>query len=248
LIKNGHVVRGYLGVRYMPDDVSDDVKDELALDTDEGALVYEVEAGSPAQTAGLKPYDFITSVDGHHISGPASLRLVIAQVPIGKEVGLIYIRDGHSNSTTVKIGMLPSDLISSTDGAPPHNPESTNSPTEPEPANGSNTKATVVTGIKVGDLSPKNRATFKVDPKVKTAGAIVTDVSDGSLAELMDLKPGDIIVNARVSHSPGKEISSADDFNKLAKDIKPGQSVLLLVTRGVESGGLINLSASKMNP
>jgi serine protease Do len=59
--------------------------------------------------AKLRPVDFITEVDGHKIDGVAQLRLIVAQIPIGKEVVVNYIRAGAARSTTVKIAELPKE-------------------------------------------------------------------------------------------------------------------------------------------
>jgi serine protease Do len=240
LIKTGHVVRGFLGVHYETKTISDEVRDQLGLDSDQGALVTDVQANSPAAAAGLKSWDFITAVDGHHIVSPAALRLVIAQIAIGREVSLTYIRDGTQMSTKVTIAQfIPPPT-------PPPGPKTADITPTPNPGGDTTgSKATVLSGITVADLDPKIRQQFKIDPKVKDKGAVVVGVVDGCLASLVDIEPGNIILSARVNRTAIREINNAADFNDLAKSVRPGESVLLLISRG-ESGGFVTLPGDKV--
>ena len=62
LKERGDVSRGYIGVALR--DVDPDLQGPLGLTRTSGALVQDVTVGSPAERAGLKPYDLITAVDG----------------------------------------------------------------------------------------------------------------------------------------------------------------------------------------
>lgn len=239
LIKNGYLVRGYLGVRYEKE-LSDDVRQQLGLDTDEGALVDAVEDGSPAQNAGLHAGDFITSVDGHHVTSPAALRLLVAQIPIGNQITLGYIRDGRQATVSVKIGQLTEAVAKGGVGQPEQ------IPTAEHPA--TPTEATVVSGIKVDDLNDKTRDKFKIDPENKKPAAVVISLSDDCLAKDLQVQVGDLILKAWVNRGPGHDITTAKDFDDLAKTVKPGESVLLLISHGNDgTGGFVNLSAAKMH-
>ena len=61
LLKQGRMVRGYLGVR-LPERVDDGVVEQLGLDASSGALLAGVLRRSPAEAAKLHPVDFITEV------------------------------------------------------------------------------------------------------------------------------------------------------------------------------------------
>ena len=110
LLKDGKLVRGYLGVQ-LPASVDEGVTGQLGLDSDRGALLAGVQHSSPADVAQLQPVDFITEVDGHKIDSVAQLRLIVAQIPIGKEVVVNYIRAGAARSTTVEIAEAPKEVI-----------------------------------------------------------------------------------------------------------------------------------------
>ncbi|HEX4141899.1 MAG TPA: trypsin-like peptidase domain-containing protein, partial [Candidatus Methylacidiphilales bacterium] len=66
LIKNGHLSRGYLGVR-LPVRVDDGVSEQLGLDSNRGALLAGVQRSSPADEAKLRSVDCIVEIDGHKI-------------------------------------------------------------------------------------------------------------------------------------------------------------------------------------
>jgi len=230
LLKEGKVVRGYLGVK-LPEMIDEGVMAQLGLNTDQGALLAGVLRNSPADQAGLHPGDFITEVDGHKISGVDNLRLVVAQLPIGKDVKLAYIRDGTAQSTMVKIAELPRDGRSGFNRG-----EENDNGEQPSPApdDGQTRVENVLGGIQVADLNDKVRQQYEVDKGV-TAGVVVSTVREGSLAEAKGMLPGDVIESACVNRGSTQEISAAKDFIDLTKNMKAGQSVVLLVHHGKTS-------------
>jgi serine protease Do len=101
LKERGHVQRGYIGVALR--DVDPDLQGPLALPQTTGALVQDVTDGSPAERAGLKPYDLITSVDGQDVTTNDSLiREISARAP-GSTAKLEVIRDGRPRDVLVKL-------------------------------------------------------------------------------------------------------------------------------------------------
>src|SRR4029077_13422589 len=72
----GRVSRGYMGVGLR--DVDADLERSLKLTVDHGALVQDITAGSPADRAGLRPYDVITSLDDRAIANDDQLIREIA--------------------------------------------------------------------------------------------------------------------------------------------------------------------------
>ncbi|GEP11328.1 Do family serine endopeptidase [Methylobacterium gnaphalii] len=105
---DGKVVRGYLGVQIQP--VTKDIADSLGLDKAKGALVNSTEAGTPAAKAGLKTGDVIEKVDGKTIDDAKELSRKIAGLKPGTKVELAYLRNGKSDTATVELGTLPTDL------------------------------------------------------------------------------------------------------------------------------------------
>jgi serine protease Do len=101
LKERGHVQRGYIGVGLR--DVDPDLMAPLGLTQTHGALVQDVTAGSPAERAGLRPYDLITAVDGLDVlTNDALIREISARTP-GSTARLDVIRDGRSREVLVKL-------------------------------------------------------------------------------------------------------------------------------------------------
>jgi serine protease Do len=107
LIKEGKVVRGYLGVLLHRQALSSALARNLGLPNNHGALVEEVQPGSPAERAGLKPGDVIVNLDQHEVVDRASLRNLAAGLDVGSKVPLTYYRAGKSQTVTVTIDEFP---------------------------------------------------------------------------------------------------------------------------------------------
>src|SRR4029453_6792251 len=87
--------------------VDDDLERSLKLPVDHGALVQDITAGSPADRAGLRPYDVITSLDDRPISNDDQLiREISARAP-GSAARLRLLRDGRDQTLTVKLAERP---------------------------------------------------------------------------------------------------------------------------------------------
>lgn len=73
-----------------------------------GAVVADVESGSPADSAGLEQGDTITSAAGQAVDSPETLTSVLGAHRPGDKVGLQWIDpSGDTHSTTVKLGTGP---------------------------------------------------------------------------------------------------------------------------------------------
>src|SRR3982751_4732521 len=116
----GRVSRGYMGVGLR--DVDADLERSLKLSVDHGALVQDITAGSPADRAGLRPYDVITSLDDRPISNDDQLiREISARAP-GTAARLRLMRDGRDQTLTVKLAERPArerDKADTNSAAPP---------------------------------------------------------------------------------------------------------------------------------
>jgi serine protease Do len=233
LLKDGKLTRGYLGVR-LPTKIDGGVAEQLGLDADHGALLAGVQRSSPADVAKLRPVDFITGVDGHKIDSVAQLRLIVAQIPIGKQVVVTYIRAGAPETTTVKIAELPKDADSPVPTSP-IDPAAEAVPTGAVPTGAPAPVDHVLSGLQVTDLTDKSREKFGIDDMI-TAGVVVTGVQEGSAADERGLVPGDVIEIACARRGSIQPLASANDFTGLTKKLKADQSVVLLVHHGRTSG------------
>jgi serine protease Do/serine protease DegQ len=92
LIRFGEVKRGRLGLA-MQDVVGGG----------EGALIVEVQAGSPADDAGLKKGDIVIALNGHPVRGPAELRARLGVVPAGETVELRLQRGTQTQTIKARV-------------------------------------------------------------------------------------------------------------------------------------------------
>jgi len=100
LVQKGYVVRSWLGVVLYTVDQYVVLRYSLAVD--KGALITEVAAPSPADEAGIKSGDVITSFDGKEITSADDLIQAIHSSEIGQRVEIIYWR-GNSQTTTYAV-------------------------------------------------------------------------------------------------------------------------------------------------
>src|SRR5690242_20884946 len=101
LIKYGSVKRGLLGVSMYT--VTPDIAKSLGLKNYEGALVSQVVDGSPAQKAGIRTGDVITSVNGQPVKSNGELRNAIGLMRVGDKVEIGLLRDGKPLRLTATI-------------------------------------------------------------------------------------------------------------------------------------------------
>jgi serine protease Do len=109
LREHGYVLRGFLGVS--PDEVPDEVSQDLEIDPGKGVWITKVENNTPASKAGLRSFDVILSWNGQEFSDPTLLSRAIAATPIGTEIPVKVLRktdDGTKElELKVKVGARP---------------------------------------------------------------------------------------------------------------------------------------------
>ncbi|MGN2393163.1 DegQ family serine endoprotease [Pelomicrobium sp. G1] len=102
LIRFGEVRRGWLGVTVQ--DLTPDLAKALGVPLAEGAVVVEVAEGSPAQKAGLKPRDIITSINGRAMRTSSEVRNELGLTPVGERVEIRVLREGRPLTLAGRIG------------------------------------------------------------------------------------------------------------------------------------------------
>jgi S1-C subfamily serine protease len=121
LMENGEVEHAFLGITGA--DLDPQIADALNLPVDQGALVQDVEPGSPADEAGIEPGrsqvsvegqriaaggDLITAVDGREVSGMDDVVAAVNAKRPGDELRLELLRDGERREVTVALADRPS--------------------------------------------------------------------------------------------------------------------------------------------
>ena len=111
----GRVSRGFIGV--VLTDVTPDLQRSLKLTVSRGALVQDVSGDSPAERAGIRPYDVILSVDGRDVLTNEELIRDISGRQPGSLTRLELLRDGRRVAAQVKLTERPRDTTG-TDSLP----------------------------------------------------------------------------------------------------------------------------------
>jgi Do/DeqQ family serine protease len=104
LVKTGKVRRGQLGITVVK--LNTDPARELGIKETKGVGVAQVQPGSPAERAGLKKGDVITSFNGVEMTDPNVFRNLVASTAPGTDVSLTVIRDGREQQIRAKLGEL----------------------------------------------------------------------------------------------------------------------------------------------
>jgi serine protease Do len=107
LRENGRVERGWLGVAIQP--VGPEIAESLGLSADEGALISQVMAGSPAAAGGLEPGDVIYSIDSTVMETPKDVSKAVAGLKAGHTASFNLWRDGSRTTINVEIGAYPDE-------------------------------------------------------------------------------------------------------------------------------------------
>ncbi len=104
LIATGHVSRGRIGV--VIQGMDEDLAKALGLDRPHGALVEEVEPGSPADKAGIRSGDVIVAVDGRDVPHSEDLPRDIAAHKPGTHVKLSVLHEKQKRDVDVVLTAL----------------------------------------------------------------------------------------------------------------------------------------------
>jgi len=205
LMKTGKVRRGMLGVTVQSVDA--DLASSLNLPAARGAIVTSVQTGGPAESAGLKRGDVITSVNNQSIVDTNSLRNSVASMPPGSNVNVKAVRDGREASFQVALAELPERPRSDNDDS-----DTSGSPT------------TGKYGMSLQPLTADIASRMGLAPNEQ--GLVVTKVDPDGPAADAGIRQADLIqeVNRRPVHNLTEFTSAVQQ--------SPGRPALVLVKRG----------------
>ena len=208
LVSGGKVSRGYLGI--VPQDIDANLAKQFNLPTQNGALVGDVMADTPAAKAGLKSGDVITAINAKPITDAHNLQLTVSQLAPGTVATLKIIRSGSVKTVSVTLGELPGNAIAGGDK---------DDNAENDPA-----RADALDGVAVADLEPQLRSQLRVPAAIQ--GAIITEVSSGSKSAEAGLQPNDIIVE--INRQP---VANAQDAVRLCRAARDEQILVKIWRR-----------------
>ena len=229
LLKNGRVVRGFLGVTAK--ELTPKLKEQLGLPNEQGALVGGVEPRSPAGSAGLRAGDFITKFNNRPVKSFQDLRRLVSEVDVGATVPVEVLRGGKTVSVNATLAELPGSLA--TTNRIPGNRGGGGNNNGGNNGNGNNNAGgNILSGIEVEDLSANLGRQLNVPSDV--AGVVVTRVDSGSPAA-DELQRGDIIEG--VNQQP---VTNRREYDRLVGAIGADERVALnIIRRGQRSFTII---------
>lgn len=105
LSSHGRVRRGFVGIGSQPAQLPESLRQKLGLTEQEtGLLVVTVEAGGPADQAGLLLGDVIVAFGGEAVRDPGELRDLLGPDRVGQQATLKIVRGGEPRDLTLTIG------------------------------------------------------------------------------------------------------------------------------------------------
>jgi serine protease DegQ len=105
IIKNGQVVRGWIGVE--PQDITPELANSFGLAKTSGTIIAGVLKGGPADKAGIKPGDILISVDEKNVTDTTSMLNLVAQLTPGEKAKLTILRKSRESLVEVTVGKRP---------------------------------------------------------------------------------------------------------------------------------------------
>lgn len=200
---HGSVARGWLGVQMQP--VSPELAKAMGRDTNDGALVNEVQPDSPAARSELHQGDIIATVNGKAVKGPRDLAMTVVEMSKGAKATLSVWRDGHEHKVDVTVAAQPLERLAAAE-APSDSP----------------------VGLTLAPLSEETRSALGIDGKVQ--GVVVARVTVGSPAAESGIRQGDVIV--KVGNDSVASPPEAATRLKAAQNDKKAAVALLVMREG----------------
>jgi serine protease Do len=205
LVANGRVIRGYLGVHIQ--DVSPELAEAFGHAAGRGALVTQVEPGSPAAKAGIEDGDIITAFDGRDVRDARHLKVLVGQAHPAQELSLAVSREGKAKSFKVRVQESPSTpQLSRRESSP-------------------GAERDQLQGVAVADLDSQTRGELRVPRNVN--GALVTEVDPDSPAYRAGLREGDVITEL-----DRQTVRDAESAEHIARESRDHRLLLRVWSRG----------------
>jgi serine protease Do len=202
LIKNGKVIRGWMGVSVQ--DLTPDLAKSFGLELPKGALIADVVKGGPADKAGLKRGDVILAYQGKEIPDSSMLRNDVANTAPGEEVTITIWREKKKEEIKFEVGNA-EELAKTLAATLKRRLGAEVRPLTPQEAQqyGMSTPGGVVIE-KVDPRGPLGRAGFEVGDAILTVNNKPVLGLEGLVAIISGIKPHERVTIFAVDHRTGQ--------------------------------------------
>ncbi len=178
LIKNGKVVRAWLGVNVQ--DLTPDLAKAFKVDAYAGALINDTVANGPAAQAKIVPGDIVAKVGGKKVHDAQELIREVINHDVGTAISLEVIRNGKSYETKAILAPRPE------------------APVKPTPLEEAKANPTQGYGITMKALPPEVAQKYGFGK----AATYISFIEPGSPADKADLRAGDVVLEANGTANP----------------------------------------------
>jgi len=207
----GKVTRGRIGVGIQP--VTKEMAESFGLPRPAGALVNAVEAGSPAEKAGLQVSDVILRFDGKQVNSADDLVRLVGNTKPGTRAQVQVWRAKASRELSITVGEMPDDRSAGRRSR------------RGDPGKSAPETATISKlGMTLTDLKDEQLKELKI------SGGVLVEEATGTAARA-GIRRGDLIIAIN-----SQNVKSVEHFSQLIGQFDKGRSVALLVRR---AGGSI---------
>jgi len=205
LIQYGEVKQAWIGL--VVQELEEKIARYLNYPGGKGVMVKTIEAGSPAQLAGLREGDILLALGSKKITGLDDYLAASKTVTAGDSLEIQTWRGGQTRTITLK--------------------------TKEFPIERADELAWSLLGIRVDELSSKNRRDFRIAIK---EGVVISEVKGDSYLARIGARPGDVI-----RQIDDTTVSTREEFRKALVKSRQKSSLVLLIQRG-EQGYYVTVS------
>jgi serine protease Do len=207
LLKNGRIIRGYLGIQARP-------TQQGVTETD-GVIIDDVYPNTPASDAKLQRDDVIKKFNGHSVRNITELRSLVSQVELNKKVEMEVVRGGNTMKITAEIKEQPADYLTSR-----NNPRQPQTPQQPDDSEDQPDEANALGSVEVAELTPDVMKRLDLPNRIR--GVLVSKVS----GDAGELRAGDVI--EEINQQP---VTSVSEYKKVVASLDPNGTQVLSVCR-----------------
>ena len=199
----GRVIRGRIGVVIAR--LTREVAESIGLGKPVGALVQSVEAGGPADKAGVEPGDVITKVDGRTVETSVELPRIVGGIKPGTKATLQVFRRGSSRDLSVVVAEF--------------EPERVVARKAPERDNAKPPTVSSI-GVAVSDLTDAQKRELKLKSGVRVESV------EGAAARA-GIRENDVILSI-----DNAEVTNAKQFETVMAKVDKAKPVTMLIRQG----------------